>query len=83
MDPGKWSLLKVLAPPEELAKTSELVESLMDRRPELRFQFIQERALRRGTRHLIGPALPRTVTRSGSAVVVERVVQMVDEARRG
>jgi topoisomerase-4 subunit B len=37
-------LLKVLARPEERARNSELVESLMGRRPELRFQFIQERA---------------------------------------
>ena len=44
MDPAKRTLLKVLAPPEELAKTNDLVESLMGRRPELRFQFIQERA---------------------------------------
>jgi len=44
MDPAKRTLLKVLAPPEERARTTELVESLMGRRPELRFQFIQERA---------------------------------------
>ncbi len=44
MDPARRTLLKVLAPPEERARTSELVESLMGRRPELRFQFIQERA---------------------------------------
>ena len=44
MDPARRTLLKVLAPPEERAKTNELVESLMGRRPELRFQFIQERA---------------------------------------
>ena len=44
MDPGKRTLLKVVALPEERAQTSELVESLMGRRPELRFQFIQERA---------------------------------------
>ena len=42
--PAKRTLLKVVAPPEERAQTSELVESLMGRRPELRFQFIQERA---------------------------------------
>ena len=30
--------------PEDRARTNELVESLMGRRPELRFQFIQERA---------------------------------------
>ncbi len=44
MDPTKRTLLKVVAPPDERAKTNELVESLMGRRPELRFQFIQERA---------------------------------------
>ncbi len=44
MDPAKRTLLKVLALPEDRAATSELVESLMGRRPELRFQFIQEHA---------------------------------------
>ncbi len=44
MDPGKRTLLKVTAPPEERAQTNDLVESLMGRRPELRFQFIQEHA---------------------------------------
>jgi topoisomerase-4 subunit B len=44
MDPGKRTLLKVMAPAEDRARTNELVESLMGRRPELRFQFIQERA---------------------------------------
>ena len=44
MDPAKRTLLKVVALPEERATTNELVESLMGRRPELRFQFIQERA---------------------------------------
>ncbi len=44
MDPAKRTLLKVVAPVEERAKTNELVESLMGRKPELRFQFIQERA---------------------------------------
>ncbi len=44
MDPAKRTLLKVIAPPEERAHTNSLVESLMGRRPELRFQFIQERA---------------------------------------
>ena len=36
--------LKVVAAADERAKTNELVESLMGRRPELRFQFIQEHA---------------------------------------
>ncbi|MDA8251248.1 MAG: DNA topoisomerase IV subunit B [Rhodospirillales bacterium] len=44
MDPQKRTLLKVLARAEDRARNSELVESLMGRRPELRFQFIQERA---------------------------------------
>ncbi|PPQ37559.1 DNA topoisomerase IV subunit B [Rhodopila globiformis] len=44
MDPAKRTLLKVMAVAEERAETSELVESLMGRRPELRFAFIQERA---------------------------------------
>jgi topoisomerase IV subunit B len=44
MDPRKRTLLKVVAPVEDRARTNELVESLMGRKPELRFQFIQERA---------------------------------------
>jgi topoisomerase-4 subunit B len=44
MDPAKRTLLKVVALPDERARTHELVESLMGRRPELRFQFIQEHA---------------------------------------
>ncbi len=44
MDPAKRTLLKLVAAPEERAATSGLVESLMGRRPELRFQFIQEHA---------------------------------------
>jgi topoisomerase-4 subunit B len=44
MDPAKRTLLKVVALPEHRAETSQLVESLMGRRPELRFQFIQEHA---------------------------------------
>ncbi|MBV8096350.1 MAG: DNA topoisomerase IV subunit B [Acetobacteraceae bacterium] len=44
MDPARRTLLKVVAPPEERAQTNQLVESLMGRKPELRFQFIQERA---------------------------------------
>jgi topoisomerase-4 subunit B len=44
MDPAKRTLLRVVALPEERAATAELVESLMGRRPELRFAFIQERA---------------------------------------
>ena len=44
MDPARRTLLKVVALPEDRASTSRLVESLMGRRPELRFQFIQEHA---------------------------------------
>jgi topoisomerase-4 subunit B len=44
MDPAKRTLLKVIAAPEDRAATAELVESLMGRRPELRFLFIQEHA---------------------------------------
>jgi topoisomerase-4 subunit B len=44
MDPSKRTLLKVMAIPEQRAETNDLVESLMGRRPELRFAFIQERA---------------------------------------
>ena len=44
MDPRKRTLLKVVAAPELRAETNERVECLMGRRPELRFQFIQERA---------------------------------------
>jgi topoisomerase IV subunit B len=44
MDPAKRTLLKVMVPPETRAETNSLVEKLMGRRPELRFQFIQERA---------------------------------------
>ncbi|HWA80014.1 MAG TPA: DNA topoisomerase IV subunit B [Acetobacteraceae bacterium] len=44
MDPKRRTLLRVTLPTDLRAKTSELVESLMGRRPELRFQFIQENA---------------------------------------
>ncbi len=44
MDPARRTLLKVVVAPEQRAETNSLVESLMGRRPELRFQFIQERA---------------------------------------
>ncbi len=44
MDPARRTLLKVVAAPEDRAETSTMVESLMGRRPELRFQFIQEHA---------------------------------------
>ncbi len=44
MDPKKRTLLKVVLPPEDRAKTAELMEALMGRRPELRFKFIQDNA---------------------------------------
>jgi topoisomerase-4 subunit B len=44
MDPARRTLLKVVALAEDRARTSDIVESLMGRKPELRFQFIQERA---------------------------------------
>ena len=44
MDPRRRTLLKVVLLPEDRAHTSERVEELMGRRPELRFRFIQENA---------------------------------------
>ena len=51
MDPAKRTLLRVTIPSgrteedhEEAKEVARLVESLMGRKPELRFQFIQERA---------------------------------------
>jgi topoisomerase IV subunit B len=44
MDPARRTLLKVVAPPEDRARTNQVVESLMGRKPELRFAFIQEHA---------------------------------------
>jgi len=44
MDPRKRTLLKVVLPPEDRMRTSELMEALMGRRPELRFKFIQDNA---------------------------------------
>jgi len=44
MDPRKRTLLRVVLPPEDRAFTSERIEALMGRKPELRFQFIQENA---------------------------------------
>jgi len=44
MDPIKRTLLKVIALPEERARTNDLLESLMSRRPELLLAFIQEHA---------------------------------------
>ncbi len=44
MDPAHRVLLKVVAAANEHEATEERVESLMGRRPELRFQFIQQNA---------------------------------------
>ncbi len=44
MDPAKRTLLKVVATAEQRPRNNELVEQLMGRKPELRFQFIQEHA---------------------------------------
>ncbi|MBU6449617.1 MAG: DNA topoisomerase IV subunit B [Rhodospirillales bacterium] len=44
MDPAKRTLLRIMATPETRAETANLVDSLMGKRPELRFQFIQENA---------------------------------------
>ncbi len=44
MDPKRRTLLKVVLPAEERARTSDLIEALMGRKPELRFRFIQENA---------------------------------------
>ncbi len=44
MRPGQRSLLQVVLPQKDRAATAELVESLMGRKPELRFAFIQENA---------------------------------------
>ncbi|MCF3946097.1 DNA topoisomerase IV subunit B [Acidiphilium sp. AL] len=48
MDPAKRTLLRVMALPENRAETAEMVESLMGRKPELRFRFIQDRAASAG-----------------------------------
>ncbi len=44
MDPGKRTLLQVGVTAERRQETSDLVESLMGRKPELRFRFIQDHA---------------------------------------
>jgi topoisomerase-4 subunit B len=44
MDPARRTLLKVVALQEDRANTANVVESLMGRRPELRFAFIQSHA---------------------------------------
>ena len=44
MSPGKRTLLKVVVPDDKAKATETLVEKLMGRKPELRFQYIQEHA---------------------------------------
>jgi len=44
MDPRRRTLLRVVLPAEDRARTSDLVEALMGKKPELRFRFIQENA---------------------------------------
>ena len=44
MDPKKRTLLKVVALADDRAHTDQVVENLMGKRPELRFQFIQDHA---------------------------------------
>ena len=46
MDPKRRVLLRVVVQPEVKEATEEIVESLMGRKPELRFRFIQENARR-------------------------------------
>lgn len=48
MDPKKRTLLKVVSALQDKGATAERVESLMGRRPELRFQFIQDHATQAG-----------------------------------
>jgi len=45
MKPGSRSLLRVELAPKEHSETDRLVERLMGKKPELRFQFIQENAV--------------------------------------
>ena len=44
MDPAERTLLQVRVPRDSKAETDDRVESLMGRKPELRFAFIQENA---------------------------------------
>jgi topoisomerase-4 subunit B len=44
MDPAKRTLLRVTIAEQDRVRTAERVESLMGRKPELRFAFIQENA---------------------------------------
>ena len=42
--PGKRTLLQVVAPPEDAREDGRAGRGLMGRKPELRFQFIQDNA---------------------------------------
>ncbi|GBQ06028.1 DNA topoisomerase IV subunit B [Saccharibacter floricola] len=44
MNPARRTLLRVTIPPEDNLLTRDRIESLMGRKPELRFRFIQEHA---------------------------------------
>jgi topoisomerase-4 subunit B len=44
MDPAERTMLRVRVPRDHKAETDERVESLMGRKPELRFAFIQGNA---------------------------------------
>ncbi|SEA34415.1 DNA topoisomerase IV subunit B [Rubrimonas cliftonensis] len=44
MDPATRALVQVRVDPEDMGETGDLVERLMGRKPELRFQYIQEHA---------------------------------------
>jgi topoisomerase-4 subunit B len=48
MDPTKRRLLRVVIPDLDQAETSDRVTQLMGKKPELRFQFIQEQTVLRG-----------------------------------
>jgi topoisomerase-4 subunit B len=48
MTAGKRTLLRVMIADEEKADTAERVHALMGKKPELRFQFIQEQTQRKG-----------------------------------
>jgi topoisomerase-4 subunit B len=44
MKPGNRTLIRVEIAEDEAKETEDLVERLMGKKPELRFQFIQENA---------------------------------------
>jgi topoisomerase-4 subunit B len=44
MDPGSRKLIRVSISDDEPGETADLVERLMGKKPELRFQYIQENA---------------------------------------